>query len=350
MTATIGTSWILLEGGGSRSWAGLATDNAVLSTATSTSTNPCSVGVDQAVRTVTALLTKVITGHDPARVGGLVAAHGAASTTSTAARLGALLREALTQVGVPELPVWITNDIAPLLLREPDGPVCAVIAGTGTGFAARHRARYARASGLEWLLADEGGGHDLARAGLRAAIRALDHRGQRTALTTAAATWCQKPADRPLPDALFDAVYPNTEASKVHIATFAPHVLATADHGDPVAVDLVEAAADELATGALAVCRGTEITSHTSLALVVSGSLLTKSTTLRHRLLRRLTRHLHLSAVIEHRDNDHPAALLALCRTWRSDPATIAALATGIPTWFSPSEHPALITSPDFPR
>lgn len=350
MTVAIRTLWILLEGGGSRSWAGFATDNAVLSTATSTSTNPRSVGTDQAARTLTALLTEVLTGHDLAKVGGVVAAHGAASTTSTAARFAAMLRDVLAQIGASELPVWITNDIAPLLLRNQNGPVCAVIAGTGTGFAARHQARCARASGLDWLLTDEGGGHDLARAGLRAAIRALDHRGSHTTLTAAAATWCQKPAGRPLLDALFDAVYTNEDASKVHIATFAPHVLATASQSDPVAVNLVEAAANELATGALAVCRATGITVDTPLTLVVSGSLLTRSTTLRPRLIRRLTRHLRLTRVTEHREDDHPAALLALCRTWQSDPNTVAALAEGIPTWPSPSEHPASTNSPGISR
>lgn len=350
MTAATRPLWILLEGGGSRSWAGLATNNAVLSTATSTSTNPRSVGTDQAARTLTALLTDVLTGHDLATVGSVVAAHGAASTTSSAARFAAMLHDVLAQIGASELPVWTTNDIAPLLLRNQNGPVCAVIAGTGTGFAARHQGLCARASGLEWLLADEGGGHDLARAGLRAAIRALDHRGSRTTLTAAAATWCQKPAGRPLLDALFDAVYTNEDAGKVHIATFAPHVLATASHGDRVAVDLVEAAADELATGALAVCRATGITMDTPLTLVISGSLLTRSTTLRPRLIRRLTRHLRLSGVTEHREDDHPAGLLALCRTWQSDPDTVATLATGIPTWPSPSKLSAPMNSPGIPR
>ena len=133
VTTTSTAEWIMIEGGGSRTWTGLATDTTIVTTATGASTNPRSVGESQAIRTVITLLTDLLAARDLTGLGGVVAAHAAASTTSTAARFATVLHEAFTQLGVPDLPVWVINDIAPLLLHNQDGPVCAVIAGTDTG-------------------------------------------------------------------------------------------------------------------------------------------------------------------------------------------------------------------------
>ncbi|RSD16365.1 N-acetylglucosamine kinase [Amycolatopsis eburnea] len=323
--------FLLLEGGGSRTWAALATGTNVLGVATGASTNPRSVGDAQATVTMTELITQVLDssashGHiDPI---GVVAAHGAASTTATAASFAGLLSTACSCAGMPGLPVHVVNDILPVLLRKPDGAVCVAIAGTGTGFAARHDTRTARASGLEWLLSDEGGGHDLAQAGLRAVVRALDHRGPQTALTDAAAAWCGH-VSGPLGDALFETVYISGHARKPHVATFAPSVLAAATAGDAVATALVDSAADALASGVRAVCADTGITEQNPLTLILSGSLLTGSSMLRHRLTELLGGVVSITDVLEHAEADHATAMLALGRALRQ--TTLPVIADSIP-------------------
>lgn len=327
--------WLLLEGGGSRTWAALATDTAFLSTVEGPGTNPRSVGEHHAAETLTELLSTVLDRASPRACRGVVVAHGAASTTGTAQRFRTLTRAALTRAGVGSVPLLITNDIAPLLLYRDRETVCVVIAGTGTGFAARRGRAYARASGLEWLLSDEGGGHDLATAGLRAAVRALDGRGPDTELLRACRTWCARP-DPPLADALFETVY--TQHAKPQVATFAPYVLRAADVGDAVASGLLDTAADHLATGAQAVCRAVGITATTPTTLVLAGSLLTRASTVRDRLTSRLVDTVHLGAIDDHHDTDRAAALRHLRQIWQDKPEILASLAAVLPTLADPRE------------
>ncbi|MGH3695617.1 MAG: BadF/BadG/BcrA/BcrD ATPase family protein [Pseudonocardiaceae bacterium] len=273
-------------------------------------------------------------------VHGVIAAHGAASTTLTAGQFSALLHDALITTGIPPVPTLVTNDIT-LPLLSAQGPVCVVIAGTGTGFAARHGQAVARASGLEWLLSDEGGGHHLAVAGLRAVIRALDGRGPDTMLIDSARLWADR-GDLPLQDALFEAVY--AAHSKPLVATFTEHVLTAAACGDLIANALLDEAARELAAGAEAVCRRCGLID-TPVTLVVAGSLLTHAAGLGSRLAAHLSGRLLLRATIGHASVDRAAAdrteaLLSLRRIWNEEPDMLIALTTALPTWISVTADP----------
>ncbi|MFF9785724.1 BadF/BadG/BcrA/BcrD ATPase family protein [Streptomyces nigrescens] len=314
--------WLLIEGGGSRTWVARATDEAVTAEQEGASTNPRSVGNDQAHDTLAALIRQL-----PATGGlrGVVAAHGAASTKACAGEFAGLVLRALAAAGQPQVPVLATNDIVPLLLD--DGPVCVVICGTGTGFAARNGHRWARASGLEWLLSDEGGGHDLAARALRAAVRALDSRGPATALVDAARRWCaaESGTSGPLRDALFHTVH-RGPAHKPLVASFAPLVIDAARGDDPVAARLLDDAARELALGAEAVCRSARLPAGAS--LVLAGSLL-GTDTLRERFLAQARA--RLGDTMAPRVADTPApALLRLLALWQ-DPAAVAALTRSMP-------------------
>lgn len=327
--------WILLEGGGSRTWAALATGTSLRAEASGPSTNPRSVGDRQAVGTLADLFTDLLPGQDRV-VSGVIAAHGAASTTLTAGQFGALLHDALVTTGIPPAATLVTNDIVlPLLAAQ--GPVCVVVAGTGTGFAARNGPAVARASGLEWLLSDEGGGHHLAVAGLQAVIRALDGRGPDTTLIDAARRWTDRD-DLPLQAALFEAVY--ATHSKPLVATFAEHVLTAAARGDLIADALLDEAARQLATGTEAVCRRCDLID-TPVTLVVTGSLLTHAEGLRSRLAAHLAGRLLLQATIGHASStdraaaDRAEALFSLRRIWNEEPDTFTALTTALPTWIS---------------
>jgi N-acetylglucosamine kinase-like BadF-type ATPase len=339
---------ILLEGGGSRTWAALSDGSRVLATANGPSTNPRSVGEDQAEHTLTALISQITTAHEPPAIGYLTAAHGAASTNHAAHQYAKLMQRACIRAHLNPVTIRLSNDMTPVLLAADTPTVCAIIAGTGTGFAARHDQTFARASGLEWLLSDEGGAHDLAVAGLRAAIRACDGRGPATILTDLARTWSNHP-ELPLPDALFDTVY--AAHAKPRVATFAVEILHTAA-ADPVAATLVLGAAQELAVGAQAVCRRVGLPPGAALTIVLSGSLLTGTTLLTDSLMARLREHLNVTTVRHHDgENDHPAAMLALHHTWQTTPHALLDIAQALPTVTLPPTHPGTATtSPTLPE
>ncbi|MFE9250761.1 N-acetylglucosamine kinase [Streptomyces sp. NPDC007088] len=322
--------WLLIEGGGSRTWAALATFGSVRAEGEGSSTNPRSVGHDQAHDTLAELIRAL---PRSGTLRGVVAAHGAASTRGCADEFAALIRRAMATAGHPPVPVLVTNDIVPLLL-DGDGPRCVVICGTGTGFAARNGDRWARASGLEWLLSDEGGGHDLAARALRAVVRSQDGRGPATALVDAARRWCppSPDTDASLGESLFHAIHGDA-ARKPYVASFAPFVLETARAGDPVAAALLDDAARELVEGAGAVCRAVGLGTAAPPALVLSGSLL-HSDILRERFLSR-ARAQFGDGVVPRVASAPGPGLVNLLSLWQG-PAAIAALGRAMPVHADP--------------
>ncbi|MFC9503951.1 N-acetylglucosamine kinase [Streptomyces sp. NPDC057002] len=124
----------------------------------------------------------------------------------------------------------------------------AVIAG-GTGLIAigTDLSGWRRADGWGHLLGDCGGGAWIGRAGLEAALRAHDGREGGSASLLASAEEVFGPVAG-LPGRL----YPRPDRPAV-LASFAPRVAACAD-GDPVAADILRAAARHMADSAAAVC------------------------------------------------------------------------------------------------
>jgi len=283
--------WIAIEGGGSRTWLACMTGPRV-HPAEAGPTSTRSVAKEQSLRTLAALAGDACraAGADPGRCRAVVAAHGAASTRTSCAAFHRLLTEALSRAGV-RCPVLVTNDLVPLLLGGGGlPPLVVIVAGTGTGFGARSvKGAWARASGCEYLLSDEGGGFDIGLTGLRAAIRAADGRGPATVLQEAAAQWCGRQADT-LAEDLSAKVY--VPGHKPVIASFARLVLDAASH-DQAAAAIVTGAARELAAGAAAVARAAGCPPG-STRILLSGSL--------------LTRHDALARALRAEMGDHPSA------------------------------------------
>ncbi|MBQ1095968.1 ATPase [Streptomyces sp. b94] len=129
------------------------------------------------------------------------------------------------------------------------GPRAGAVVAAGTGLIATGTdlTRWRRADGWGHLLGDCGGGAWIGRAGLEAALRAHDGRGGGSALLLARAEERFGPVAG-LPGQL----YPRTDRPAV-LASFAPDVAACAAD-DPVAADVLRAAARHLADSAAAVC------------------------------------------------------------------------------------------------
>ncbi|MER6407294.1 BadF/BadG/BcrA/BcrD ATPase family protein [Streptomyces viridosporus] len=131
-------------------------------------------------------------------------------------------------------------------------PGAVIAAGTGLIAIGTDLTGWRRADGWGHLLGDCGGGAWIGRAGLEAALRAHDGRegGSPRLLTSAEAVF--GPAAG-LPGRL----YPRADRPAV-LASFAPRVAECAADGDPVAADVLRAAARHMADSAAAVCPDVE--------------------------------------------------------------------------------------------
>jgi N-acetylmuramic acid 6-phosphate etherase len=167
--------------------------------------------------------------------------------------------------------VQVIEDAALLLAAgTPNGWGVAVVAGTGSmAYARSAEGRTARSGGWGPLLGDEGSGYAMALAGLRAAARAADGRGEATLLTERllAAHGLTKP------EQLIGVVYRGGD--RAALAALAPVVLDAAEDNDPVAKHIVRDAASELASATAAAAR--QLGFGMTFPVAVAGGLFTAS-------------------------------------------------------------------------
>jgi N-acetylglucosamine kinase-like BadF-type ATPase len=168
----------------------------------------------------------------------------------------------------------------------------ALIAGTGAiAFGKSPSGERGRAGGWGYLVGDEGSAYDIAREGLRAALRAADGRGEATQLVDLIQSRLK--IDRT--SALVPAVYRHnvndgitTPMRPDQMAALAPLVTEAAEKGDAVAKKIVQRAGVELSLNVLAVARQLQLPSPMPLAL--AGGLLLKSDAVRAGLMDALSK------------------------------------------------------------
>jgi glucosamine kinase len=169
----------------------------------------------------------------------------APATQELRSQLAGLLAERLGGAHVALGPDMVTAHAGAL-----DGaPGVVVAAGTGAvvlGLGADGTAH--RADGLGYMLGDDGSGFAIARAGLRAALRAHERRGPATALQESAAAFFG-PLDE-LPSRVRTSTSPVAA-----VASFTPQVAAAARAGDEVAARIWREAAGSLVETTIAVVR-----------------------------------------------------------------------------------------------
>lgn len=170
---------------------------------------------------------------------------GIAGLASVVADPASLRRRVRARLG--PVPVALVADGVTAHLGALEGrPGAIVAAGTGViGIGLSGDGEWRRVDGWGALLGDEGGGADLGRRGLRAALRAHDGRGEPTALLGRAIHRLGPPEDWPRLVAA-----PDDRAAR--LAAIAPEVGAAAEDGDPVAQRLIAEAGWSLARTAVA--------------------------------------------------------------------------------------------------
>jgi N-acetylglucosamine kinase-like BadF-type ATPase len=135
-----------------------------------------------------------------------------------------------------------THDAEIALLGGTGGqPGIIVIAGTGSiSFGRNAQMRTARAGGWGYIFGDEGGGFDLARRALRCALQYEEGWGAPTALHQA----LLEVSGAATAHALLHHFYNHFDRKK--IAAYAKLVTDAATHGDSVAMDVLNAASEQL--------------------------------------------------------------------------------------------------------
>jgi N-acetylglucosamine kinase-like BadF-type ATPase len=151
----------------------------------------------------------------------------------------AILREIL-----PAAVVVVTDDAVIALAGATAGePGIVTIAGTGSiAFGRNASGRAARVAGWGYVFGDEGGGFDIARQALRAALRAEEGWGPPTAL---ARVLLDATGAADVNQAMHRFYTPDWPRSRV--AALAPLVDETAMAGDTLACDILQNAAQQLA-------------------------------------------------------------------------------------------------------
>lgn len=144
-------------------------------------------------------------------------------------------------------------------------PGAVLIAGTGSScFGTNAFGVETLVGGWGYLLGDEGSAFDIARRGLRAAVRAADGRGPATVLVTAFCTQLQvsKPRD------VMVAVYDQLRAEVSQVAALAPVVFDAARCGDVVANGIIDQVTDDLARHVQVLAEELDFTSAFDVALI----------------------------------------------------------------------------------
>jgi N-acetylglucosamine kinase-like BadF-type ATPase len=146
----------------------------------------------------------------------------------------------------------VTTDAVIALTGATGGePGIITIAGTGSIAFGRNAAGVeARAGGWGYIFGDEGSAFDLARQGIRAALRHEEGWGPPTALHALFLANAGAQSASELLHAFYTAAYP-----RPRVASFGPLVERAAAEGDPVAAGILRKAAAELALLASAVRR-----------------------------------------------------------------------------------------------
>ena len=190
------------------------------------------------------------------------------------------LRKALRGENVASSVVVTTDIEIALAAAFADGPGIVVSAGTGSVAVGRDRnGKRHRIGGYGWQMGDEGSGYAIGRASLGAVSRAVDGRSPKTALS-----------DRLLKATRsddFDALVRwAAGASPAEVAALAPHVLAVAAAGDPLAQGIADYAARELSQ--LAICLVPKMDITPPVPVAITGGLLGADQPLRKTLLAKL--------------------------------------------------------------
>src|SRR5262245_27481994 len=194
-----------------------------------------------------------------------------------------IIRAIMRRIGYKSRVLVVNDALIALVAGARDEPGILINAGTGSIVYGRNASfEAARAGGWGHMIGDEGSGYWIGREALAAVMRGSDGRGPETALTARIlANFSVADVSR-LPRIVYDREMP-----RMSVAALGPIVQSVAAGGDPVAIRILERAAEELVLGARSVTaqlemRGDPFTFH------LAGGVFRVVPWLAHELPRRL--------------------------------------------------------------
>jgi N-acetylmuramic acid 6-phosphate etherase len=172
----------------------------------------------------------------------------------------------------PEARCTTTNDLETALLAAPASATSMarilVLSGTGSCCYGQSEARSAKVGGWGHILGDKGSGYEIGLRALKATVYHYDRNGQ----------WPQLGA-RVLRTLMLnepnDLITWAQTATKTDVAALAVEVFSGAEENDPIAKDILEAAANSLSRDGIA-CAGRLAKPDSPVQFILAGSVLTK--------------------------------------------------------------------------
>jgi N-acetylglucosamine kinase-like BadF-type ATPase len=162
-----------------------------------------------------------------------------------------VIRGILRRLGYRENARVVNDAAIALAAGAPQRVGIVVLAGTGSiAYGADRSGRSVRSGGYGFLLADEGSAYWFGHQALRLAVRAADGRGPETLLRSLLFQALEVDSVQDLVPRVYERGLP-----KHRIAALAGNVQRASDGGDPLAAELIERGAQELALAARAVAR-----------------------------------------------------------------------------------------------
>src|SRR5262245_19598765 len=233
--AAKGTTYLGIDGGGSRCRARIEDENGRLLGEASSGPATTRIGVDKAWRSIieateAAAAQAGLAREDFAQVRAGIGLAGLG-------RRGA--EEALKEIVHPFASViFISDGLAACLGAHSGADGAIVVAGTGSVGVGLIDGREIRLGGYGFPVSDEGSGADIGLQVVRLSLRAADRRGELTPLLSEVlGAFDHDP---------YQAVAWSEEARSTDYAAFAPIVIRHANQGDPVGRRIVERAADAI--------------------------------------------------------------------------------------------------------
>jgi N-acetylglucosamine kinase len=179
-----------------------------------------------------------------------------------------VIRGILRRLGYRETARVVNDAAIALAAGAPARIGIVVLAGTGSiAFGSDRGGRSVRAGGYGFLLADEGSAYWFGHQALRLAVRASDGRGPETLLRALLFQALEVETVQDLVPRVYERGLP-----KHRIAALAGNVQKAADGGDPLAAELIQRGAHELALAARAVARQLDFGGEPFTVVVAGGA------------------------------------------------------------------------------
>jgi N-acetylglucosamine kinase-like BadF-type ATPase len=235
-----------IDGGGTKSDVALSDGAQVLATHTAAGSNLDVVSTEQARSALSEAVSSVLfsAAVSAASVTAVCAGVAGAASPELAAKIAEILAELLPCASIQVVP----DKLIALEAAFSGGPGLVCISGTGSvAYGRNERGECARAGGWGRLLSDEGSGHWIGQHALSQCVRALDMGRSSTLITAIMGHWHIATREQ--------LVQRCNRESLPGFANLFPVVRAAADDGDPLASEILTAAATELARMAQIVLR-----------------------------------------------------------------------------------------------